>query len=125
MPLTETSSSGHDHRMPARLFVNKLERCPYGHSLASGMPQKISWLPCICDSAREAAEHGRGMGHLTLWCGTCSAEDHRDTRFYEPPHEVGHNRPLSGWMTRPDALALRTRRPGRRPRPRADLSSGL
>ncbi len=24
------------------------------------------------------------MGHLTLWCGTCSAEDHRDTRFYEP-----------------------------------------
>ena len=21
----------------------------------------------------------------------CSAEDHRDTRFYEPSHEVGHN----------------------------------
>ena len=24
------------------------------------------------------------MGRLTLWCGTCSAEDHQDTRFYEP-----------------------------------------
>jgi hypothetical protein len=30
------------------------------------MPQKISWLPCICDPARKAAEHGRGMGHVTL-----------------------------------------------------------
>ena len=57
----------------------------------SGMPQKSSWLPCICDPAREAAERGRDMGYVTLWCGTCSAEDHRDTRFYEPPHEVGHN----------------------------------
>ena len=43
------------------------------------------------------------MGHVTLWCGTCSAGDHRDTRFYEPPHQVGYNRPLSGWATRPDA----------------------
>jgi hypothetical protein len=106
--------------MPAPLFANKPERCPYGHSLAPGMPQKISWLPCICDPAREAAERGRGMGHVTLWCGTCSDQDHRDTRFYEPPHHVGHNRPLSGWATRPDVLALRTRQPGRRPGPRID-----
>src|SRR5260370_3769194 len=91
--------------MPALLFANKPERCPYGHSLATSTPQKISWLPCICGPAREAAERGRDMGHVTLWCGTCSEQDHRDTRFYEPPHEVGHNRPLSGWMTRPDALA--------------------
>jgi hypothetical protein len=70
------------------------------------MPQKISWLPCICAPAREVAEHGRGMGHLTLWCGACSAEDHRDTRYYELPHEVGHNRPLNGWVRQPDALAL-------------------
>jgi len=86
--------------MPAPLFAHKREHCPYGHSLAPGMPQKMSWMPCICDPAREAAEHGRGMGHVTLWRGACSAEDHRDTRFYEPPHEVGHNRPLSGWATR-------------------------
>jgi hypothetical protein len=80
------------NRMPAQLFAHKPERCPYGHSLAPGMPQKISWLPCLCDPAREAAEHGRGMGHVTLWCGACSAEDYRDTRFYEPPHQAGYNR---------------------------------
>ncbi len=89
--------------MPVPLFANRPGRCPYGHSLAPGMPQKISWVPCICGSAREAAERERGMGHVTPWCGTCSAEDHRDTRFYEPPHEVGHNPPLSGWMTWPEA----------------------
>jgi len=111
--------------MPAPLFANKPEHCPYGHSLAAGMPQKISWLPCICDPAREAAERGRGMGHVTLWCGACSDQDHRDTRFYEPPHQVGHNRPLSGWATRPDVLALRTRRLGRQPRPRTGLPPGL
>jgi len=44
------------------------------------------------------------MGHLTLWCGTCSAEDHRDTRFYEPPHQVGYSGPVSGWMTQPDTV---------------------
>ena len=43
---------------------------------------------------------------MTVRCGTCSAEDHRDTTFYEPPHQADHNRPLSGWVTRPDALAL-------------------
>jgi len=38
-----------------------------------------------------------GMGHVTLWCGTCSDQGYRGTRFYEPPHQIGHNRPLSGW----------------------------
>jgi hypothetical protein len=61
--------------MPVPLFAYKPERCPYGHSLAPGMPQKISWMPCICEPAREAERQSRGMGHLTLWCGTCSAED--------------------------------------------------
>jgi hypothetical protein len=46
---------------------------------------------------------GQGMGRVTLWCGACSAGDDRDTRFCEPPRKVGHNRPLSGWATRPDA----------------------
>jgi hypothetical protein len=31
-------------------------------------------------------------------CGTCSAEDHRDTRGYQP-HQVGYSGPVSGWMT--------------------------
>ena len=84
--------------MPVPLFAHKPERCPYGHSLAPGMPQKISWMPCICEPAREAGRQGRGMGHLTLWCGRCSAEDHRDTRFYEPPHQVSYSGPVSGWM---------------------------
>jgi hypothetical protein len=33
------------------------------------------------------------MGHLRLWCGTCSAEDQRNTRFYERPHQVGYGGP--------------------------------
>ena len=28
------------------------------------------------------------MGHLTLWFATCSVDDHCDTQFYEPPHQV-------------------------------------
>src|SRR5690349_12222272 len=60
--LTNTCSSGHDHRMPVPLFANMPERCPYGHSLARGMPQKISWMPCICEPAREAESQGPGDG---------------------------------------------------------------
>jgi hypothetical protein len=45
--------------------------------------------------ARLRARTG-GMGHLTLWCGTCSAEDHGDARFYEPPHQVSYSGPVSG-----------------------------
>ena len=78
--------------MPVPLFVHQPEYCPYGHSLAPGIPQKVSWLPCVCEPAREAGSQGRGLGHMTLWCGTCSAEDHRDSRFYEPPHQVGGDR---------------------------------
>jgi hypothetical protein len=74
-----------------------------GHSLAAGMPQKISWMPCIRESAREAERQGWGMGRLTLRCGTCRAEDRRDTWFYEPPHQVGYSGPVSGWMPQPDA----------------------
>jgi hypothetical protein len=66
----------------------KPDRCQFGHSLALGKPQKISWMPCICGPARERAEYGRAIGHLTLWCGMCSDQDHRDTVFYEPPHDL-------------------------------------
>ena len=123
-PLTKVSSSGHHHRMPVPLFSNKPKYCPYGHSLAPGMPQRVSWLPCMCGPAREAGSQGRGLGHMTVWCGTCSAEDHRDTTFYEPPHQVGHSHTLSGWVTRPDVLAPRRPRPGRWPQPRAGLQPG-
>ncbi len=87
--------------MPVPLFDRKPGQCPYGHSLTSGMPQKVSWMPCICGPAREAAENGRGMGHMTLWCEACSTQDRRDTTFYEPPHQVGHDGLLSGWTTTP------------------------
>ena len=89
--------------MPASLFTHRPTLCPYGHSLAPGMPQKISWMPCICPPAREAAEHGHGLGHLTLRCETCSTDDYRDTTFYQPPHQAGHAGILTGWTTRPDA----------------------
>jgi hypothetical protein len=59
-------------------------------------------MPCICGPVREAAEHGRGMEHVALSCGACSAEDHRDTIFYEPPHEVGHNGLPNDWVMQPD-----------------------
>jgi hypothetical protein len=59
-------------------------------------------MPCLCGPAQERAEHGLGMGHVTLWCGMCSDQDHRDTMFYEPPHDLGHQ-PVTGWMPRPDA----------------------
>jgi hypothetical protein len=105
--------------------LEQAERCLYGYSLAPGMPQRVSWLPCMCGPAREAGRQGRGLGPMTVWCGTCSAENHRDATFYEPPHQVGHSRPLSGWVTRPDALVLRRPRPGRWPQPRAGLQLGL
>ena len=101
-PPVGSGSSGHGLWMPAPLFARKPERCPFGHSLARGKPQKISWMPCIYGPAQERARHGWGMGHVTLWCGVCSDQEHRDTVFYEPPHDLGL-RPLNGWMTRPDA----------------------
>ena len=56
----------------------------YSAGAIAARPAKISRLLCICDPAREAAERGRGMGHLTLWCGTCTDQDHRDTGSTSP-----------------------------------------
>ncbi len=74
--------------MPAQLFAREPERCLFGHSLARGKPQTISWMPYICGPAQERAGQGGGMGRVTLWCGMCSDQDHRDTVFYEPPHDL-------------------------------------
>jgi hypothetical protein len=41
------------------LLARKPERCPFGHSLARGKPQQISWMPCICGPAQERAGHGQ------------------------------------------------------------------
>jgi hypothetical protein len=80
--------------MPVPLFANRPERCPYGHSLALGQPQRVGWTPCLCAAAREGAERGTGMGHLWIWCGTCH-EEGRETMLYEPPHDPAHREPGS------------------------------
>src|SRR5947209_6309351 len=75
--------------MPVSLFENKPERCPFGHDLWPGNAQ-VSWKPCICGPAREAAERGRGLGHAMVTCNACHDQS-RQTRFYEPAHDIGHS----------------------------------
>jgi hypothetical protein len=41
----------------------------------------------ICEPAKEAADRGRGMGHVRVDCRECEAEG-RVTMFYEPPHDL-------------------------------------
>ena len=65
---------------------------------------QVSWTPCICAPAREAAGRGRGMGHVRVTCNRCH-DQLRQTVFYEPPHDRGH-RPLTGWVTGPGSSAL-------------------
>jgi hypothetical protein len=85
--------------MPVSLFENKPERCPFGHQLWPGKAQ-VSWKPCICGPAREAAARGRGMGHVMITCTACH-DQLRQTTFYEPAHDSGH-RSLTGWVTAAD-----------------------
>ena len=56
--------------------------------------------PCICAPAREAAGHGRGMGHAMITCNACH-DQFRQTTFYEPAHDSEHGS-LTGWVTAPD-----------------------
>jgi hypothetical protein len=83
------------------MFENKPQRCPFGHALWPGRCT-VSWQPCICTPAREAAERGRGMGHVRVSCRTCH-DQLRRTVFYEPPHDVGHG-PLTGWTSSSTAV---------------------
>jgi hypothetical protein len=53
-------------------------------------------MPCICTAAQEAAERGRGTGHLWVLCDTCHLE-HWHTMFYEPPHDPRHQM-TSPWL---------------------------
>ena len=73
------------------MFDHKPERCPFGHSLWPGMAQ-VGWQPCICTAAREAAQRGRGMGHLWVSCNTCH-DQLWQTTFYQPPHDINHHQP--------------------------------
>lgn len=68
----------------------------YGPARAGGvgLTGELSLLPA-------AYVHPPHYAYRTAW--TYSAEDHRDTRFYEPSHQVGYSGPVSGWMTHPDA----------------------
>jgi hypothetical protein len=84
--------------MPVSLFDNKPECCPFGHELWPGKA-RVSWKPCICAPAREAAERGRGMGHVMVTCNACH-DQFREATFYEPAHDSGHD-PLTGWVTAP------------------------
>jgi len=78
--------------MSVPLFANRPERCPFGHSLARGKPQRVGWTPCVCGPAREGAERGLGMGHLRIWCEACHQEG-REATFYEPSHDITHREP--------------------------------
>jgi hypothetical protein len=88
-PWTEASQAGQDHLVSVYLFNHKPEQCPFGHSLVRGRRQTVGWKPCICTPAREAADDGRGMGHLWISCGSCH-DLQRSTTFYEPPHDIRH-----------------------------------
>ena len=79
---------GHDHLVSVSMFDHRPRRCPYGHDVGPGKA-KVSWTPCGCDPALEANERGRGLGHITVTCGTCW-DERRVTRFYEPPHDTQH-----------------------------------
>src|ERR1700748_3362302 len=61
----------------------KPEQCPYGHSLAPGMPQKISWMPCICEPAREAIVLSCGSAIPAVDQGTFGAHHRSADRTVE------------------------------------------
>ena len=57
-------------QVPASLFENKPGCCPFGYQLWPGKAQ-VSWKPCICEPAPEAAVRGGGMGHVRVTCNSC------------------------------------------------------
>jgi hypothetical protein len=79
----------------ASLFENKPESCPSGHQLWPGKAQ-VSWTPCVCEPAREAAA---AWDNVRVACNSCH-DQLRQTVFFEPPHDRGHRR-LTVWVTEP------------------------
>src|SRR5579871_1838353 len=111
--------------MSVPLFVNRPSKCPYGHSVKRGMPQRVGWKPCQCAIALEAAADGCGMGHLLIICGSCH-EERQETTFYEPPHDIKHREP---GMFRPAGTVLPANTavpvPGLEPHLRLIVADGL
>ena len=58
--------------------------------------QTVGWKPCICTPAREAAEEGRGMGHVLISRASCH-DKLRSMTFYERPHDIRH-RQAGPWL---------------------------
>jgi hypothetical protein len=70
--LTETRSTENYYRISVLFFRRNPECCPYGHSLTRGMPQKISWLPCMLVPERQVtcfrlARLGDGFCLIGCW----------------------------------------------------------
>ena len=76
---------GHAIRVGVPLLEHEPQQCPYGHTLGPGQVG-ISWQPCVCAAAQEAAARGRGMGHHRIDCRQCESRG-RLVTFYEPPHD--------------------------------------
>ena len=55
---------------------------------------KIGWMPCLCAPAQPRAGRGPAWGISGCSCEACR-EEHRESTFYEPPHDVSHW-PVSG-----------------------------
>ena len=73
------------------MFDHKSERRPFGYQLWPGIAQ-VGRQPCICTAAGEAAQRGRGMGHL--WVSYNSCHDRLwQTTFYQSPHDINHHQP--------------------------------
>lgn len=86
VPSVESPSRGYLRAVPVSLFENKPSVCPFGHQLGPGR-FRVSWKPCICEPAQQAAGRGRGMGHAVVRCRACE-DEHKTTVYYEPPHDT-------------------------------------
>lgn len=80
----------------APLIEHRWRDCPRGHPIRP-YHIRVSWQPCGCPIAVEAAEEHAARwgtrpgaaGHITVWCADCHKE-HVSTIRYHPPHDVRH-----------------------------------
>jgi hypothetical protein len=89
-------SVGMDSLMPASLFVNQPQTCPFDHELTPGTYQ-VGFMPCACAVAVEASERGWSLGHMTLLCRACESAG-RVSLYHEPPHDMRNPGQPGGWQ---------------------------